>query len=326
MREQGTAMEITLIAATGNARADTLLREIAAHFEAAFPGRVRGYYIIGSYGDASSVSTSDLDLDIVFKKRLADDSERTCARDLCAMLQAQTEIELDLDIGDEEGLRDGLSPNLKLAGLCVYGEDIRDQYPLLPLVAWTRDRMHSSYYRLGSLFGRTAPVRAPLTFPDPAGAYYGYDRRPIRLADGALAPSTRDLIRATGWAATALIALRAGRYVARKSECHRMYEELIGDEWAPLLTALYENCRQRWNYRIPTEPADRALLRRLCARTLDFENTFLAAHKIYLLGELRSADAEGRRFARWALERMPFDDAEVIRALTTSDSSSDSDD
>ena len=91
-------------------------------------------------------------------------------------------------------------------------------------------------------------------------------------------PDPRD-----GWAATALIAWRVGRYVARKSECHRVYQELIGDEWTPLLTAIYEDCRQRWNYRIPIEPADRALLRRLCARALDFENAFLTAYKIYLL-------------------------------------------
>jgi hypothetical protein len=310
-------MEIALIATTENARVDALLREIVTHFEAAFPGRVRGYYVIGSYGDASNVSTSDLDLDIVFKRRFESDDERERARDLCATLQTRTEMELDLDIGDEEGLRDGVSPNLKLAGLCIYGEDIRDQYPPLPLVAWTRDRMHSSYYRLGSLFGRTAPVRAPLTYPDPTGEYFGYDHRLVRLADGSKAPGTRDLIRVTGWAATALIALRAGRYVARKSECHHMYQELIGDEWAPLLKAIYEDCRQRWNYRIPTEPGDRALLRRLCARTLDFENAFLAAYKTYLLNELRGASAEGRRFARETLARMPFDDEAVARALAS---------
>jgi hypothetical protein len=312
-------MAIMLHAATGNASVDALLREIVARFETLFPGGARGYYVIGSYGDASSVSTSDLDLDIVFKRQFESDDERERARDLCATLQAQTTIELDLDIGDEEGLRDGLSPSLKLAGLCIYGEDIRDQVQLMPLVAWTRDRMHSSYYRLGSLFGRTAPVRAPLTFPDPVGEFFGYDRRPIRLAHGRLAPSTRDLIRATGWAATALIAWRGGRYVARKSECHRTYQELIGDEWAPLLTAIYEDCRQRWNYCLPTEPADRALLRHPCAGTLDFENSFLIAYKTYPLSELRGADAAGRRFAHETLARMPFDDAEVMRALEATD-------
>ena len=179
--------------------------------------------------------------------------------------------------------------------------------------------MHSSYYRLGSLFGRTAPVRSPLAYPDPAGEFFGYDRRPVRLADGSVEPSTRDLIRATGWAATALIAWRAGRYVARKSECHHVYQEMIGDEWAPLLTAIYENCRQRWNYRIPTELADRAHLRHLCARTLDFENAFLTTYRTYLLDELRSADADGRRFARETLARMPFGDMDVMRLAEMSD-------
>jgi adenylate cyclase len=125
--------EIRLVAATGDARMGALLRGIVARFEAAFPERVHGYYVIGSYGDASSVSTSDLDLDIVFKGRFEGEDERASARDLCDALQAQTAIELDIDIGDEEGLRGGLSPNLKLAGSCIYGEDIRTQYPLLPL-------------------------------------------------------------------------------------------------------------------------------------------------------------------------------------------------
>jgi hypothetical protein len=312
--------EIDLAALTGDARVDALLREIIARFEATFPGRVRGYYVIGSYGDSSNVSASDLDLDIIFKWRIESDDERERARDLCALLQTQADIELDLDIGDEESLRGGLSPNLKLAGSCVYGEDIRSQFLLMPLVAWTRDRMHSCYYRLGSLFGRSPPVRAPLDYPDPVGEFFGYDRRPIRQADGAQAAGTRDLIRATGWAATALIAWRAGRYVARKSDCHRMYRELIGDEWAPPLAAIYETCRQRWNYRIPTDRADRALLRQLCMRTLDFENAFLSAYKIYLLGALQGADAEGRRFARETLERMPLEDAEVMHALMSSDS------
>ncbi len=313
--------EIALAVTTGNTGVDALLREIVARFEAEFAGRIRGYFVIGSYGDASNVSTSDLDLDIIFKDRFANEDERTRVRNLYAALQAQTAVELDVDIGDEVGLRAGLPPNLKLASTCVYGEDIRHQYALLPLATWTRDRMHTSYYRLGSLFGRMAPVGAPLTYPDPAGEFFGYDRRPVRLADGSIEPSTRDLIRATGWEATALISWRAGRYVARKSECHRLYQELIGDEWAPLLTATYQHCRQQWNYRIPADPTDRALLRQLCGRSLEFENAFLAAYKGYLLGELRGAGAEGRRCAREALERMPFDDPEVIVALAASESS-----
>jgi len=69
----------------------------------------------------------------------------------------------------------GAWPALKLASLLVWGEDVRDRMAL-DLAAWTRDRMHSSYWRLGGLFGRAGVVRAPLGYPDPAGEFFGYGR------------------------------------------------------------------------------------------------------------------------------------------------------
>jgi hypothetical protein len=60
---------------------------------------------------------------------------------------------------------------------------------------------------------------------------------------------TRDLICSTGWAATALVAQRAGHYVDRKRGCHALYAEHIGDEWSDLVRDLYECCeccRGRW--------------------------------------------------------------------------------
>jgi predicted nucleotidyltransferase len=46
---------------------DDTLRATVAAFEATFPGRVRGYYVQGSRADGSGLSTSDLDLCIVFR-------------------------------------------------------------------------------------------------------------------------------------------------------------------------------------------------------------------------------------------------------------------
>jgi hypothetical protein len=65
MRE--TMHEVTLASAPEEKGIDALLCEIVARFEAAFPGRVRAYSVIGSYGDASNLPTSDLDLDIVLR-------------------------------------------------------------------------------------------------------------------------------------------------------------------------------------------------------------------------------------------------------------------
>jgi hypothetical protein len=35
-------------------------------YESVFPGRIRGYYLLGSYSDATSVSISDIDMAILF--------------------------------------------------------------------------------------------------------------------------------------------------------------------------------------------------------------------------------------------------------------------
>lgn len=280
----------------------------------AFPGRVRTCYVDGSYADGSGVATSDVDLTLVFSGAFRDDEERQRAEALCEYCTLLSSVELDARVADEEGLRRGVSPSLKLAATLVYGEDMRDGVPLVSIEQWTRDRMHSSYWRVAHLFGRPLPLRYPVDYPDPNAEFYGYDRRTVRLAGGREAPSTRDLIRLVGWAATALIARKAGRYVARKRDCHVLYRELIGGEHAGLLDDLYALCRGRWQYLIPDDPAERRGLRDICARTLAFENDFLLEYRAFLLGELRGADAEGRRMALEALERAPLADEEVAAA------------
>jgi len=311
---------IELLASTGDARADDVLRGTAGVFVLLFPGRVRAIYVEGSHADATGLATSDLDLAIIFKGRFADEDEAARARqarDCCAALSA---IEYDALVVDEAALTGemwparGAWPALKLASLLVWGEDVRDRMAL-DLAAWTRDRMHSSYWRLGGLFGRPGVVRAPLDYPDPAGEFFGYDARTMRLPDGREAPTTRDLIRATGWAATALLAYRAGQFVARKSDCARTYRERIGGEWAPLLEEIYASCRGRWQYRLPEGQEARAHLRDLCARTLGFERHFLAIYKEYLLAELRGPDVDAHIAALEVLDRIPFADPDALAAV-----------
>jgi len=293
---------------------DELLRGFIGIFETAFPGRVRVCYVDGSYADGSGVATSDVDVTLVFKEAFRDDEERQRARALCEYCVLLSGVELDAEVTDEAGLRRGVPPSFKLAATLVYGEDRRDNLPLVSIEQWTRDRMHSSYWRVAHLFGRPLPVRYPVDYPDPNAEFYGYDRRTVRLSGGSEAPSTRDLIRLVGWAATALIARKARRYVARKRDCHVLYRELIGGEHADLLDDIYTQCRGRWQYLIPDNPVERRALRDICARTLAFENAFLLEYRTFLLGELRGADAEGRRMALEVLERAPLADEEVTAA------------
>ncbi len=277
------------------ARADEpAARAVIAAFERVFPSRLRACYILGSYADASAIATSDLDLTLVFAGAFASAAERDAARQLARACAEQAPIELDITVEDEETLTHGAEPSLKMASFLVYGADIRDRLPLIPLDAWTRDRMHTSWWRIARLFTRPAVITPPLEYPEKEQPFLGYTRRTVRLADGSEAPSTRDLIRLTGWAATALLALQCGVYVSNKRQAHTLYHEHIGGPWDTLIADVYNLCRMRWSYLIPDDPADRARLYALCERTLLFERHFLALYNPYLVQELRSGGARAR--------------------------------
>jgi hypothetical protein len=197
----------------------------------------------------------------------------------------------------------------------VYGEDIRERLALPPIEAWTRDRMHAGYWLMCKLFNRPIPVRSPLDYPLANEEFFGYTQRMMRLPDGSQARCTRDLIRVTGWAATALIALKSGTYVVRKRDCHEAYQQVIGDEWSGLLRDIYQRCKRDWSYRIPDAPGDRRALRAICARTLNFENHFLRLFKDFVLAELSGDDYNARQDAGWLLGQIPYQDDAITSAL-----------
>ncbi|MDQ2713733.1 MAG: hypothetical protein M3Z08_02365 [Chloroflexota bacterium] len=305
---------MTLLTSTGNVHVDRLLSGLIGIFEAAFPARVQGYYVQGSYADRSGVATSDIDIEIVFRGSIMVEERQKAEllADYCADLSG---IELDAEVEDEERLMAGSDPMFKMASLLIYGEDIRDRVLLVGLQDWIRDRMHTSYWRFVNLFQRPGVVTYPLTYPDPTAEFYGYELRKVRLPDGREVNSTRDLIRSTGWAATAIIAFKCGRYVARKSDCHRIYQECFHDQWGTLLTDIYEQCRGRWHYLIPDVHEERQQLRAICARTPGFENHFLQVYKEFLLSELRHGDTQAREQALKVLAAIPFQDEEILASL-----------
>ncbi|HLZ62392.1 MAG TPA: hypothetical protein VKR06_36060 [Ktedonosporobacter sp.] len=309
---------IVLLDTTGNERVDHLLREIIIGYEIAFPERMRGYYIEGSYADHSNVTTSDVDLIALFNGDFVSDEECEKAEEMARRFVDESEIELDIEVMKEQGLGDGLWPTFKMGSLLLYGEDIRDRYPLLPLDVWTRDRMHSSLWRTVNLCNRPAVLSYPLDYPDPVGEFYGYDRRKVRLADGDEVNCTRDLIRLTGWSATAILAFKAGKYVARKSDCHKIYQACFDDEWGQLLENIYVLCRGKWNYLIPSEQGEQSKLREICQRTLGFENHFLQIYKEFVLSDLRNSYSQSVLQTLNVMKCFVYRDKEIeaaVRAL-----------
>ncbi len=302
------------ISSTYNMLTDSIVRNIIKAFEATFPKRIRAYYVEGSYADASSVTTSDLDVLLIYKNKF-EDNELQNAEELARTCEAGSTIELDIECVDEHSLTNGVSPTLKFGSSFIYGEDIRGALPLISLEEWTRDRMHSSLWRTVHLCNRSPFIHYPLTYPDPQAEFYGYDARMLRLPDGQEVHCTRDLIRLVGWSATAIIAFKAGRYVARKSECYKMYRACFDDEWGELLQDIYESCRGKWNYLIPGDLKERKRLRAICERTLTFENHFLQVYKEFVLAELRSADSQGVLQALSVLQKIVYQDEEILTAI-----------
>jgi hypothetical protein len=287
---------------------------VIAEYTRLFPQRVRACYLLGSAADGSATDASDLDLMLIFAGAFASPDERQAAERLAVSLARRAPVELDIQLTNEQELSAGLDPNLKFAAALLYGEDIREDLPLIPIADWTRDRMHSSWWRIARLFARPAPITPPLEYPEPTQEFLGYTRRPVRLPNGSETPSTRDLIRLVGWAATALLALDCGIYVARKREAHTLYHEHIGGPWDTLNTQVYEMLRMRWAYLIPDDQQERLLLRDICQRTLLFERYFLSRYNPYLIAELQ-AGGERALAACEVLRRAPLAESTALDTL-----------
>jgi predicted nucleotidyltransferase len=314
----GDELETTLTSSTGSARMDAALRRLIESCQQALPCRLGSVYVTGSFADGSGLASSDLDVTLVFRDRFASADERATAEHIIAAASARDDVdgvELDAGVVDEVELAEGAPPLLRLGGRCVWGEDHLDALPLMPIERWARERMHAAYWLIANVFRRPAmPVSLPLSYPEPSDDFFGYTRRVVRLPNGAEAPSTRDLIRVTGWAATALVAFKGGAYVARKRECPRAYAQHVGDEHTALHEDIYHWCRQEWGYLIPSDDASRERLRDICTRTLAFENRFLTEYREWVLGELRSGGKEAQHAAHWMLRQVPLMDAAVMQA------------
>jgi|SRR5450432_363929 Polymerase beta, Nucleotidyltransferase len=285
---------------------DETLQNIVCVFEAAFPTRIRGYYLNGSQADGTAVDGSDIDITIVFKENFIAE-EASAALNIATSLV--TRIKSDIEISDEKTLFADPNPVFKLSSRCIFGTDIREQLPLMPIETWTRDRMHTSYWRIIMLFKRPTPVLLPLYYPDAHDEFYGYVQTEISTT-GEL--STRNLVRSVTWAATGLVALKAKQYITGKKDVHSMYQRYINDEWAPFIQEIYARCKLAWHYAIPVE---KSALRTLCGHTLAFENHFMAEYKTFLIDELETFNATATKQALWIVSHVPFEEPSILAAV-----------
>ncbi|MBC8160207.1 MAG: hypothetical protein H7Z42_03225 [Roseiflexaceae bacterium] len=310
------ANPLALLASSGNEQIDQITSGLISVMETHFPKRIRGYYFEGSCADGAVTPLSDIDLRVVFidQQTAGEQQHFTTLQSACKLISPRN---LDLNSIGETILihADSLqfqpdwrpvlgAITLKCASVPVFGADIRDQIPFVPHDVYTRTLMHFPFLVLAGQRKHPAQLPYPLEYLDPADEFFGYTGRRSHAPDGTMTPSTKRIVHASGFIATALLALQTPIFVADKRTAVTAYRHFINDEWADHLDAIHHYCRLQWGYHVPEAAADRTRLRQLCQRELVFENYFLAIYKDYLLHEQYADDEIARQFAQERLQKI----------------------
>src|SRR6266567_8909448 len=101
--------DILLQRTLGHSQIDSVVQEVIQVYEDSFPGQITAYYVEGSYADQTSLSTSDIDLVIVFRNRFANAEARSAVERIWTSKHVGTQ-EVDIAVVDEESLRGGVRP------------------------------------------------------------------------------------------------------------------------------------------------------------------------------------------------------------------------
>ena len=314
---------ITLTNSIGQLRIDQIMRGVVGIYELTFPDRIRCSYLIGSYTDGSAVPLSDLDIRIIFKNDFCNSQEKEIAEQAAHYCMLMSPVRLDVGSHSEHALvhEHVIKTAIKLGGILLYGKDIRGSILLPTMEVYTRDLTEGALVFLTRVLRGADCVTFPLTYPDPQGIFYGYDHKRIAIYyPTSIQQGIKELVTSIMWVSSALIALKARKYVGKKDESVKLYRDCINDEWTPFIETLYASGKLQWRYLIPEDTADRALLRTLCKETLAFENHYLTLYRDYLLALLRIGDDAMALFAAQRLRTVVYPDEVTIAALQARDS------
>jgi hypothetical protein len=320
--------DIALINSSGSEQVDNLLRGFVGLCELSLPGRIRGYYLTGSWSNGTALyipgdrdRSSDIDVRVIFKGSL-EEQDRCQFEALLTGYCRLSPLTLEVYPADETALARNWDICLKQESLLLYGEDIRASLPLPSLEDHIQRVMTFPPYALAAVRGQVLYadgqwqepwLKHPLAYPDPDGEFYGYN----------IGSSLGGLVGDATWAATVILAVKAGLYAGTKRTAAFLYRERIDDEWHDLPAAIFERCKLAWGLQVPAAPADRRQLREMCRRTLGLENYLLELYRDYLGETLQSPDPENVRYALRMLAMIVYDDAPILSALRRLASSDD---
>ena len=327
-------MDIELCSTTGIERIDDLLCGLVSLFEMSFPGRIRSYYLSGSYGDGTAVghdrspNSSDIDLLVIFRGKI-EEAEETVFYRLLSAVQLISPTPLDANAYSEDDFlrqpRKGATQTsfnnirIKIASMLVYGDNLRSVLSEIPFSRYVLDVIESGVFHLGIprqsknlSYPLDIPLIYPLAYPNANSEFYGYDVVPARPGTP---PGTRVLVDITAWIATLILALETGRYAGQKSQSIKLCKTYLPNDKRTQLAASIYDLKGIWGYTLPDGAEEREQLRISCRDTLALENEYLKLCRDYVLAQLQHGGPEEKQQALRILQSVVYPDDEIVAAL-----------
>lgn len=288
---------IHLINPTGKEKVDNIIRDFIMRCESSFPGRILGYYLMGSQLDNTENANSDIDLTVVF----ADGPTRK-DKERFSQLQDSVNLLNSVEIGcyvqDKKHFDAGIPLYIKAASL-LYGDHVFKDIPLLSIDTTARRWITGSFYLMQRLHGVETGLKYPLNYPDNGSDFYGYH---FAEKDGVI--TTKLMVSTVARMAGAILALKTERHAKSKRDSILLYKSHIGGLWADYVESVYLRMNQSWHYNIPHLPEEHAEFQDLCRQFLGFENYFLKLCRPTIMKDLHHQDVHRRNWAENCLARI----------------------
>ena len=295
--------QIVLLYSTRSSRIDHILQAIIGFCELLFPGRIRGYYLQGSYARGSATSVSDIDMILLFRGDFIDEGERQSAWQVDTLSEWLAGRQLDIIPFPEAKLSSprvedvALIAHLQEGARLLYGEDSRFEIQRPSRKAYVHSCMSAAFRAISWHHHHPKPFPVPLIYPDPDDEFFGFNQFAPTIDEGK-AVGTQRLVHSIVRIAGALVALETGQVVASKRECVHLYGAGAVDEWAALVEDVFYWCHDQWQYQIPKDREGREKLRRFYEQTLNFENHFLSCYYDLLIKNAHAEDVHLRQIAK----------------------------
>ena len=307
--------KVPLLQSTGHQNVDEILQGIIGTYEKTFPKRIRAYYLIGSHATGNAVSTSDLDVVIVFKNKLIP-SEEALAHHVVNSCQLISSIELDLMFYSEEQIlrRRMYGRGFALTRRLEFGEEFDEAIPLPSIEKYLWFMMNSAYEALVWIRCNPQALAYPVDYPNPKSPFFGY-AKPVRMFNGEIRNGAKQLVHNVCVACSAIIGFLVAEQVTGSSESVKVYKKRIGGRWTGFLDSIHEVCRIRWNYIIPEDEIGQRQFRDYCQQALGFERHFLKVYRNYLLEILHCEDMSHKLDAVRRFGEVIYPDGKAVEAL-----------